>query len=81
MAHNSKNGPSTDWVGHRRPIIQRGNKTSVGTAEPRFRRDILDQDNGGVNDIGIGPGNGSAPGANGRPVAPGISPGGYPGMS
>jgi hypothetical protein len=74
MAHNSKSGPCTDCVGHRRPIIQHGSETSVGTAEPRFRKDILDADNAGPDEADVlpgSPGSGSAPGANGPPTTGG----------
>jgi hypothetical protein len=66
MAHDTKSGPCTTPVGHRRPIIQHGNEASVGSAEPRNRRDILDRDNAGPDFADVlpgSPGSGAAPGA------------------
>jgi hypothetical protein len=71
MAHNSKSGPCTDCVGHRRPVIQHGNEASVGTAEPRFRKDIMDKNNDGPSsDQGVGAGDGAAPGSSGAVYTP-----------
>jgi hypothetical protein len=71
MTHNSKNGPCTDYVGHRRPVVSHNNETSLGTAEPRFRKDILDADNDGPDDADVlpgSPGSGAAPGSSGIPT-------------
>jgi hypothetical protein len=85
MAHNSKPKPSTDYVGHRRPIIQHGSEISVGSAEPRNRRDILDRDNAGPDFADVlpgSPGSGAAPGSSGIPTTGGPDDGGIPvGMS
>ena len=81
MAHNSKPKPSTDYVGHRRTIVSHNNETSVGTAEPRFRKDILDADNDGPDDADVlpgSPGSGAAPGSSGIPTTGGPDDSGIP---
>lgn len=69
---NLKPNPCTPRS-HNRPVIQHANEVSVGTAEPRYRTDILDQKNGGPTDVGVGPGDGAAPGASGVPTTGGGS--------
>ena len=80
MSHKS-NPPCQTPRGHNRPIIQHGSETSVGTAEPRFRRDILDADNAGPDDADVlpgSPGSGAAPGSSGPPTTGFSGPSGIP---
>ena len=82
--HNSKPRPATDHA-HRRVVIQHGNEASLGTAEPRHRRDILDRDNAGPDFADVlpgSPGSGAAPGASGIQTTGGPDDSGIPvGMS
>jgi hypothetical protein len=47
------------------PWCAHDDEYSNAIANRSSRTDVLDSHNGGVNDIGIGPGNGSAPGSSG----------------
>jgi hypothetical protein len=85
MSHSTKPAPCQTPMSHRRPIIQHASETSVGTAEPRNRRDILDRDNAGPDFADVlpgSPGSGAAPGSSGIPTTGGPDDGGIPvGMS
>lgn len=84
MSHFS-NPPRQTPMGHRRPVTAHNNETSLGTAEPRNRRDILDRDNAGPDFADVlpgSPGSGAAPGASGIPTTGGPDDTGIPvGMS